>query len=125
MKLPVKAIASCAAILSAFSAYASCPDIKEQPSPTRYPTEVVVDYALGCMLANGTSPDALRRCSCSIDFIAESIPYDEYEKVETLLRLQQMPGAGGRGAFYKESNWAKDAVAHLREVQAESTLRCF
>lgn len=92
--------------------------------PAAYPTEVVTDYVLGCMLANGTSPDVLRKCSCSMDFISESIPYVEYEKVETLLRLQQMPGAG-RSAFYKNSNWAKNAVAQLREVQAESTLRCF
>lgn len=101
---------------------ADCPQGAE-PS-IAYPTEVVVDYVLGCMLSNGTSPDVLRKCSCSIDFIAASIPYDEYEKVETLLRLQQMPG-GGRSVFYKSSNWAKNAIAQLREVQAESTLRCF
>ena len=92
--------------------------------PTPYPTEVVADYVIGCMLSNGASSEVLRKCACSMDFIAESIPYDEYEKVDTLLRLQQMPG-GGRNAFFKSSNWAKNAVARLREVQAESTLRCF
>jgi hypothetical protein len=35
-----------------------------------------------------------------------------------------MPGAG-RNAIYTSSNWAKNAIARLREVQAESTLRCF
>lgn len=89
-----------------------------------YPTEVIADYVIGCMLSNGTSPEVLRKCACSLDFIAESIPYGEYEKVDTLLRLQQMPG-DGRNAFYKSSNWAKNALSHLREIQAESTLRCF
>lgn len=117
---------ACSGILAACQVLAGdCPNLPGQNHPSQYPTEVVTDYVLGCMLSNGASPDVLRKCSCSIDFIAASIPYDEYEKVETLLRLQQMPGGGGRGAVYKSSNWAKNAVVNLREVQAESTLRCF
>ena len=116
-------LATACALTSAHAAEAiDCPATANAPTP--YPTVVISDYVLGCMLANGTSPDSLRKCSCSIDFIAASIPYEEYETVDTLLRLQQMPGAG-RNAIYKNSNWAKNAIAHLREVQAESTLRCF
>jgi hypothetical protein len=100
------------------------PPAPAKPCPTPYPTAVIADYVVGCMLSNGSSPEVLRKCACSLDFIAESIPYEEYEKVDTLLRLQQMPG-GGRNAFFKSSNWAKNALARLREVQAESTLRCF
>jgi len=117
---------ACACVIAVFQVYATdCPETAGQTQRTQYPTEVVTDYVLGCMLSNGASPDILRKCSCSFDFIAASIPYDDYEKVETLLRLQQMPGGGGRGAVYKSSNWAKNAVVNLREVQAESTLRCF
>jgi hypothetical protein len=105
------------------AAAAGGPDCGEAP-PAPYPTTVIADYVIGCMLANGTTPETLRKCACSIDFIAAAIPYPEYERVETLLRLQQIPG-GGRNAVYKESAWSKSAVAHLREVQAESTLRCF
>jgi len=89
-----------------------------------YPTAVIADYVLGCMVANGQKPETLQKCACSMDFIAAAIPYDEYEQTETLLRLQQMTG-GGRNAVYKSSTWAKAAVDHFREVQAESTLRCF
>ncbi len=89
-----------------------------------YPTAVVADYVIGCMLANGTTPEMLQKCSCSIDFLAASIPYEEYVRVETLLRLQQVEGAG-RNAVYKNSAWTKQAIARLKEVQAESTLRCF
>mgnify|MGYP001389340100 CR=1 FL=1 len=121
MRSPLPVLLACALSVSSLQA-ADC----EQPTPqtAAYPSAVVADYVLGCMLSNGTSPDLLRKCACSIDFIAESIPYDEYERVETLLRLQQMPGTG-RAAVYKGSNWAKNAVTHLREVQAESTFRCF
>ncbi|MCU7892772.1 MAG: hypothetical protein KZQ78_14645 [Candidatus Thiodiazotropha sp. (ex Ustalcina ferruginea)] len=97
---------------------------KDQEQTLAYPTSIIVDYVIGCMASNGQTPEMLRKCSCSIDFIAKSIPYDEYEQIETLLRLQQMPGVG-RNAIYANSNWSKTAVSKLREVQAESTLRCF
>lgn len=123
MKKSIVIVALCAGVLAAVPVGAA--DCEQKAAqPAAYPTEIVADYVLGCMLSNGTSPDVLRKCSCSMDFISGSISYEDYEKVETLLRLQQMPG-GGRSTFYKESNWAKNAVAKLREVQAESTLRCF
>jgi hypothetical protein len=89
-----------------------------------YPTAAKVDYVIGCMASNGQTYEMLQKCSCSIDFIAKSMPYDEYERVSTLLSLQQMAGAG-RNAVYKNSTWSKDAVSNLRDIQAESTLRCF
>ena len=90
-----------------------------------YPTSARVDYVITCMMVNGqTTPEMLQKCSCSIDYIAASLAYDDYERIETLLRLQQMPGAG-RNAVYKNSGWSKKAVAKLREIQADSTLRCF
>ncbi|HYN77257.1 MAG TPA: hypothetical protein VES73_05640 [Lamprocystis sp. (in: g-proteobacteria)] len=94
------------------------------PAPTPYPTVAVADYVLGCMIGNGPSPDTLRKCACSMDFIAAAIPYADYERIETLMRLQQLEGVG-RNAAYKGAPWAKEAVAHFKEVQAESTLRCF
>lgn len=124
MKQAIQAVTLGAMILATCQAYADCPEVSAEAKPAPYPTNVVADYVLGCMLSNGVSPDMLRKCSCSLDYIAASIPYEEYEQVETLLRLQQIPG-GGRAAVYKSSNWAKNAVAKLREVQAESTLRCF
>jgi hypothetical protein len=101
---------------------ASAPD--QENCPQHYPTAAVADYVLGCLLANGATPEMLQKCACSLDFIAASIPYDEYVRVETLLRMQQVEGAG-RNAVYKNNAWSKAAIAHLKEVQAESTLRCF
>ena len=88
-----------------------------------YPTAVVADYVLGCMAANGNSYEALHQCSCSIDYISERIPYDDYEKISTVMQVQQ--DRGQRGIFYRDSNWAKTRVEALQKVQAESTLRCF
>ncbi|MGA7980417.1 MAG: hypothetical protein WCA32_09330 [Chromatiaceae bacterium] len=101
----------------------TCQDATKTTRET-YPTAELTDYVVGCMVANGENPETLQKCSCSIDYIAAAIPFEEYERVQTLLRLQQVPG-GGRVAIYKNSTWAKKAIAHFRDVQAESTLRCF
>ncbi|WP_147431202.1 hypothetical protein [Thiocapsa rosea] len=93
-------------------------------APAPYPTAVIADYVLGCMVANGQSLETIRRCSCSFDFIAAAIPYDDYETIETLMRMQQIEGSGRNTAF-KGAPWAKQAIARFKEVQAESTLRCF
>ena len=123
MKNKTSIVALLPAVAISFSLAASAqPD--NSMNGQSYPTAAKVDYVIGCMAANGQTPEMLQKCSCSIDFVAAAIPYDEYEKVETLLRLQQMPGAG-RNAIYKNSSWSKKAVLKLREVQAESTLRCF
>jgi hypothetical protein len=89
-----------------------------------YPTSEKVDYVIGCMASNGQSHEMMQKCSCSIDLIEKAIPYDEYVQISTLLSLQQMSGAG-RNAVYKSSSWSQKAVAKLRDVQADSTLRCF
>jgi hypothetical protein len=90
----------------------------------KYPTSAKVDYVIGCMASNGQSHDVMQKCSCSIDLIEKKIPYDEYVQISTLLSLQQMSNAG-RNAIYKSSTWSQKAVAKLRDVQADSTLRCF
>ncbi|MES9863120.1 MAG: hypothetical protein ABW157_02015 [Candidatus Thiodiazotropha sp. LLP2] len=89
-----------------------------------YPTSAKVDYVIGCMASNGQSHEMMQKCSCSIDLIEKAIPYNEYVHISTLLSLQQMSTAG-RNAVYKSSVWSQKAVAKLRDVQADSTLRCF
>jgi hypothetical protein len=89
-----------------------------------YPTAAKVDYVIGCMASNGQTHEMLQKCSCSIDRIAKAIPYEEYVQISTLMSLQQMAGAG-RNAVYKNATWSTQAVARLREVQADSTLSCF
>jgi len=93
-------------------------------APADYPTEALADYVFGCMATNGQSQDALRRCSCSIDTIAEKLSYDDYVNAETVLRMQQEPG-GGRVAMFRSAPWARAMVDKLREAQVEAELRCF
>ena len=93
-------------------------------APADYPTETLADYVFGCMATNGQTQDALRRCSCSIDAIADKVSYEDYVQAETVLRLQQVPG-GGRTGMFRTSPWAQAMVDKLRQAQVEAELRCF
>ena len=90
-----------------------------------YPTAALADYVFGCMAANGQTPQALEKCSCSIDVIASIIPYQEYEAGETVLRMRQVKGGGEKMALFQDTAVAKDAVDRLRRAQIEAELRCF
>ena len=93
-------------------------------APAGYPTEALADYVFGCMATNGADPDAMRRCSCSIDYIAGQVTYDDYVQAETVLRMQQVPSGDGRIAMFRTSPWAQQMVERLRRAQVEAELRC-
>ena len=93
-------------------------------APVDYPTEALTDYVFACMATNGQTQEALRRCSCSIDAIAERVSYEDYVQAETVLRLQQVPG-GDRTVMYRTAPWAQAMIDKLREAQIEAELRCF
>jgi len=88
-----------------------------------YPTATRAEYVFACMASNGQTPEVLRKCACSIDAIAERVPYASYEKVETIMAMQQIPG--GRAAYFREAAWAKELLEELRRAQAEANLKCF
>jgi hypothetical protein len=94
-------------------------------APVGYPTEALADYVFGCMASNGQTPDALRRCSCSIDYIATRISYYEYVQAETVLRVQQAPGGDPRIGMYRSSPWAQAIIDKLRNAQVEADNKCF
>ncbi len=88
-----------------------------------FPTSAKVDYVIGCMAANGQTPEILQRCSCSIDYIESNLTYDEYVEADTVMQIQL--SAGERGIFFRNSSWAKVKTDKLAKVQALSTLECF
>jgi hypothetical protein len=89
-----------------------------------YPTVARADYVLGCMAANGNTRLAMERCACSLDAIAEQVPYDRYEAADTVLRMQA-GNLGERGAVFRDPPGVRTSVEDLRRAQAEATLRCF
>lgn len=88
-----------------------------------YPTTARVDYVFGCMKANGETRQVLDRCSCSIDVIANILPYDRYVSAETVLSMNQVQG--NLGTQFRATEIARTAVDDLRRAQAEAEVRCF
>lgn len=92
-------------------------------SANDYPTTTRVDYVLGCMAANGQDYLTMQKCACSIDTIAELMPYKEYEEVETILRTRELRGE--IGVLFRTESTMEDAVQRFRMAQVEADLRCF
>ena len=88
-----------------------------------YPTEVVADYVIGCMASNGGTQEMLRRCACSIDTVASILPYDAYEKADTVIRMAGVAGANTE--IFRTTKMLSRMVDQLRLAQIEADFRCF
>jgi hypothetical protein len=86
-----------------------------------YSTATRAEYVFACMAANGGTQEALQHCSCGIDVISSVLPYDKYEKAETVLRMRRW--AGGYLAQEFRSAPTNAIVRDLEE--AETEVRCF
>ncbi|WP_044560710.1 hypothetical protein [Azospirillum sp. B4] len=122
-RIPLRGLLPAMALTGlALSAQAAAPKTDHHPRYD-YPTAVRADYVIGCMASNGFKHELLGKCACGIDTIADMMPYDDYEKADTILRMQQ-GGLGDRGAMFRDTPIAKEEVEKLRRAQAEVNLRC-
>jgi hypothetical protein len=88
-----------------------------------YNTATRAEYVFACMATNGNTQEALHRCSCAIDVIATLLPYQQYEKAETVLRMRRTAG-GYLGQEFRSAA-TNGMVRDLEEAQAEAEVRCF
>ena len=95
----------------------------QHASANVYPTEVVADYVIGCMASNGGTQEMLRRCACSIDTVASILPYEAYEKADTVIRMSGV--AGGNTEIFRTTKMLSKMVDQLRLAQIEADFRCF
>jgi hypothetical protein len=88
-----------------------------------YPTYARADYVFACMQTNGRSRQMLEKCSCSIDQIAELLPYAEYEAAETIMAVRQK--GGENVSMFNTFAPFLEKVNNLKRAQVEAELRCF
>ncbi len=112
-------LARASAALMALSTFAAA----QHAEAHAYPTEVIADYVIGCMVANGETQEMLQRCSCSIDAVASIVPYDTYERAETIIRMSGVAGANTE--VFRATTMLKNVVDQLRLAQIEADFRCF
>lgn len=101
------------------------PALPAGAAPADYPTDVLADYVFGCMATNGQTQDALVKCSCSIDRVADKLTFDEYLQAETALRMRQMQGGEDRAVIFRTMPSIQAMVDKLRQAQVEAELQCF
>ena len=118
-EMKTTAIALAAALMMA----ASTGHAADANDTSDYPTSARVDYVIGCMATNGQTQEAMERCSCSIDHIAKTIPYNSFVQLETIRRMQDMPGE--RAMLFRGVGWIKDLQDRFRLAQVEADLECF
>jgi len=106
-----------------FLAAASAAQVAAQELPANdYPTTARADYVYACMAVNGQNREILEKCSCSIDEIANILPYDQYEEAETLMSVGLR---GGENVAWTKAPEFQEKVKNLRRAQVEGELRCF
>lgn len=89
-----------------------------------YPTLERVDHVLTCMRANGgQTVDNLYACSCEVDIIAQSLPFDEFTEARTFEIYKRMPGE--KGGLFRDSERAQKVVSQLEQARADARKRCF
>jgi hypothetical protein len=87
-----------------------------------YPTIARADYVFACMQVNGRSRQILEKCSCSIDVIADLLPYDKYEEAETIMSVRQK---GGEAVAPLMTPEYQEKILEMKRAQVEGELRCF
>ena len=111
-----------AAFALTLSAASAARVFAEELPPNDYPTVARADYVFACMEVNGRTREILEKCSCSIDQIAEILPWDEYEQAETLMSVGLR---GGENVAWTKTPAMQEKVKNLKRAQVEGELRCF
>lgn len=88
-----------------------------------YPTNARADYVFVCMATNGQTREMLDKCSCAIDQIATVLPYDDFVRAETVMRMRQT--SGERSAIFRQGVQVNDMIATYRRAEAEAEILCF
>ncbi|MDX2290185.1 MAG: hypothetical protein NW217_15370 [Hyphomicrobiaceae bacterium] len=88
-----------------------------------YPTAARADYVFACMQVNGQNREILDKCACSIDRIADLLPYEAYEEAETVMSVRQKGGESV--SMFLSYAPLIEKVNKLKRAQVEAELRCF
>lgn len=93
------------------------------PPANDYPTQARAEYVVGCMKdLGGENYDALYKCACSIDRIADQVSYDRFVAMETFERGRQ--AGGERPELIRESDMASEYRRELKQVKNTAARQC-
>ena len=89
-----------------------------------FPTRARVEIVLTCMRESKASQqEAMYKCSCAIDAIADKVRYSTWVDLSTV--ANGMTIAGERGGVMRDMKDGRKIVASYRELQESAKKRCF
>lgn len=100
-------------------------DAKSDSWADEYPTDVKADYVFACMAVHGQTRETLRRCACSMDAVAESLPFADYVAAETVMMMRRVNSGADKISMFRGSPWARNMIAKLKRAQVDADFRCF
>jgi hypothetical protein len=89
-----------------------------------YPTDGRVVYVERCMAENpGPHYEMVSKCSCALDHIAQTTPYDDFVSMQTSTDANSI--AGERGNAIRDAEIFQLEIRKFRTLQAEAKKSCF
>jgi len=89
-----------------------------------FPTRARVEFVLECMKDSKLSEqEAMYKCSCAIDVIADKIDYTTFVDLSTV--TNGITIAGERGGVMRDLKDGRKMAASFRELQEDAKKACF
>jgi hypothetical protein len=89
-----------------------------------YPTAERVVYVEACMRDHpGAHYEMLNKCSCMLDTIAQSLPYDDYVEMSTAANANSI--GGERGSYIRDVPMLQEQIKKFKALQAQAQKSCF
>jgi len=89
-----------------------------------FPTRARVEFVLTCMReSKAPQQEAMYKCSCAIDAIADKVAYSEWVDLSTV--ANGITIAGERGGVMRDLKDGRQQVASYRELQENAKKACF
>jgi hypothetical protein len=88
-----------------------------------FPTHARTEWVLACMREHDMAREALYKCSCAIDAIAEKVSYDSWVDLSTVANATTI--AGERGGVMRDMKDGRGMIASYTQLQDDAKKRCF
>ena len=89
-----------------------------------FPTQARVEFVLNCMReSKAPQQEAMYKCSCAIDAIADKVRYSAWVDLSTI--ANGITIAGERGGVMRDIKDGRKNIASYRDLQQGAKKRCF
>jgi hypothetical protein len=89
-----------------------------------YPTSERVIYVEACMRDHpGAHYEMLNKCSCVLDAIAQTLPYDDYVEMSTATNANSI--GGERGSYIRDVPMLQEQIKKYKALQVQAQKSCF